>query len=451
MDSTPLRDALLIALPLVFEAQLPTKLESDNIVNLIWSLRYVNENNINNAEIKDIIFKSLWKYENDLDVQTACIIFYNLCSIYVLSPIAFELLSKVQKILIANAKNLYIEEVIKILEKLIFVTTMNKNHGYKFYNETLVDACVNSALSSNINFNSGIHLLKLLNDLNYAHIPFLEYLAAKCFQDPNLLKDASFFKVSIFLEGLNNADYKPVFWDIIRDAIFASEVENKFFRKSMIKFALLLTALDCYNPNLLKKVFSENIKIRIDKRKNIYAKEILLLYQSVKTLYPTYDGPLPSQEILEYAFNISPTFPKYSIKAALELALGGPQYICNNLRTKLGHHIDHVVVMRKGGYPVAINTVMSNETNTIYIEDIPTPSESQIILIFNLPDTAYAVNSQRLKSTWLLRIKSAEELTKSNTIAINSTSWAKLFEHEKVPYLMQAIRLKCEDLSDSVN
>lgn len=202
-----------------------------------------------------------------------------------------------------------------------------------------MDACVNSALSSNINFTSGIRLLKLLNDLNYAHIPFLEYLAAKCFQEPNLLKEASYFKVSIFLEGLNNADYKPVFWDIIRDAIFASEMEYKFFRKSMIKFALLLTALDCYNPNLLKKIFSENIKIRTDKRKNIYAKEILLLYQSVKTLYPTYDGPLPSQDILEYAINISPTLPKYSIKAALELALGGPQYICNNLRTKLGHHI----------------------------------------------------------------------------------------------------------------
>lgn len=169
----------------------------------------------------------------------------------------------------------------------------------------------------------------------------MEYLAAKCFEEPNLLKDASYFKISIFLEGLVNADYKPVFWDTIRDVIFANEVENKFFRKSMIKFTLHLTALDCYNPNLLKKVFSENIKtIRIDTiRKNIYAKEILLLYQSVKTLYPAYDGPLPSQDILKYAINISATFPKYSIKAALELALGGPQYVYNNLKTKLGHHI----------------------------------------------------------------------------------------------------------------
>lgn len=73
------------------------------------------------------------------------------------------------------------------------------------------------------------------------------------------------------------------------------------------------------------------------------------------------------------------------------------------------------------------------------------------LLIFNLPDTAYAVNSQRLKSTWLLKIKSAETLIKSNTIAINSSSWVKLPEYERVPYLMQAIRLKCEDLSASVN
>lgn len=67
------------------------------------------------------------------------------------------------------------------------------------------------------------------------------------------------------------------------------------------------------------------------------------------------------------------------------------------------------------------------------------------ILIFNLPDTAYAVNSQRLKSTWLLKIKSVEALIKTNAIAINSSAWMKLPEYERLPYLMRAIRLKCED------
>ena len=55
------------------------------------------------------------------------------------------------------------------------------------------------------------------------------------------------------------------------------------------------------------------------------------------------------------------------------------------------------------------------------------------------------MNSQRIKSTWSLKIKSVEALIKTNVIAINSSSWMKLPEYEKVPYLMRAIRLKCED------
>lgn len=203
-----------------------------------------------------------------------------------------------------------------------------------------MDACVSSALSSNINFTSGIQLLKLLNDINYAHIPFLEYLAAKCFEEPNLLKDAPYFKLSIFLEGFINADYKPVFWDTIRDAILANEVENRPFRRSMIRFVLHLIALDCYSPKLLDKVFSQNIRSDSEIMKNVYARELLLLHQSVKTLYPMYDGSWPSQDILEHAtVAVNPVLPTRSVRAALELALGGPQYVHNDVRTKLSHCI----------------------------------------------------------------------------------------------------------------
>ncbi|KAG5337991.1 FAKD2 protein, partial [Acromyrmex heyeri] len=454
MDSTPLRDALLIALPVVFEAQLPTKLDPDNITMLTQSLRLISENNINNPKIQNIILKSLQKFEKDLNVLTAWSIFCSLCSASYPSPMAFELLFNIQKILISDAKQLSIQEIKMALHKLVLVTVRNKEYGCKFYNEALVDAFVNSALSAEISFDNSIYLLKYLNELNYAHIPFLEYLAAKCFQQPNLLKDGPYFRVSVFLEGLINADYKPVFWDIIRDAILANKVENKIFNKSMIKFALHLIALDCYSPSLISKVFSQIIKPN-DPMKNIHARELLLLYQSVKTLYPMYNGPWPSQDLLEHAVNIHRTLlssilSPFSLKTALELALGGPQYVHNNLGTKLGHYIDHVIVMRKGGYPIAINTVnTSNATNMTYIEDIQTPSESQMILIFNLPEAAYAMNSQRLKSTWSLKIKSVEALMKTNAIAINSSSWMKLPEYERLPYLMRAIRLKCEDDSFS--
>jgi len=192
-------------------------------------------------------------------------------------------------------------------------------------------------LSSNINFASGIKLLKVLNNLNYVHIPLLEYLAARCFEQPYLLKNASYVDISIFIKGFINADYKPVFWDTIRDAILANNMKNKSFSISIIRFALHMLALDCYNPNLLNKVFCYDINNA--PMKNIVARELLLLYQSVKTLYPAYNGSWPSQNTIQYAINLDPILSTFSLKAALELALGGSQYIYNNLKTKLGHHI----------------------------------------------------------------------------------------------------------------
>ena len=121
MDSTPLRDALLIALPVVFEAQLPTKLDPDNIFMLTQSLRLISENSINNSKIQNIILKSLQKFEKDLNIQRAWTIFCSLCSASYPSPMTFELLFNIQKILISDAKQLSIQEIITALHKLVLV------------------------------------------------------------------------------------------------------------------------------------------------------------------------------------------------------------------------------------------------------------------------------------------------------------------------------------------
>jgi hypothetical protein len=121
MESTPLRDALLIALPLVFEAQLSTKLDSDNASMLTSSLRFIIQSNINNSKVQNIILKSLWKHRNNLDVKLASSVFSSLCCILNLPPIAFEILHSIQEILITNAKELHIQQIIPMLNKLEFV------------------------------------------------------------------------------------------------------------------------------------------------------------------------------------------------------------------------------------------------------------------------------------------------------------------------------------------
>jgi len=123
MDSTPLRDALLIALPLVFETQLPIKLDSDNASMLTSSLRFITQSDINNSEVQNIILKSLWKHKDNLDVKLASSIFSSLCCISNLPPIAFEILHSMQKILIINAKELHIQQIIQMLNRLEFLVT----------------------------------------------------------------------------------------------------------------------------------------------------------------------------------------------------------------------------------------------------------------------------------------------------------------------------------------
>lgn len=236
---------------------------------------------------------------------------------------------------------LYLKSIIRIL----ILYYCYRKHRSILYNEVFVDTLVNSALSFNISYIEGIKVLNVLNLLDHVHIPFLEYLAAKCFEKPILLKDESQKNISSFLQGFVNADYKPVSWDTIREAIIENIERNCRYDKNnrlLIRLTLYLLALDHYNQCLLSKVFSTIIRTD-EPMRHIYTKEILLLYQSVKALYPMYNGPWPQQDLLEYAntIQLNPV-PDYSLKLGLERALGGPQYVHNDLKTKLGHHIGKI-------------------------------------------------------------------------------------------------------------
>jgi hypothetical protein len=47
------------------------------------------------------------------------------------------------------------------------------------------------------------------------------------------------------------------------------------------------------------------------------------------------------------------------------------------------HISDHLVVMRKGGYPVALNQITSNSASKTYVEDLQVPSDSQMYVYYH--------------------------------------------------------------------
>jgi len=95
---------------------------------LTSSLRFITQGNINISEVRNITLKYLWKHTDNLDVKLASYLLINTFCISDLSPIAFLILHNMQRILIINATELYIQQIIEMLNRLEFVVVNNKEH-----------------------------------------------------------------------------------------------------------------------------------------------------------------------------------------------------------------------------------------------------------------------------------------------------------------------------------
>jgi len=72
MNSVPRRDALSIALPLLFEAQLPINLDLDNISTLTSSLRFITQCNINKYKSTKVQKYKIWTWLGVRSVKRVC-------------------------------------------------------------------------------------------------------------------------------------------------------------------------------------------------------------------------------------------------------------------------------------------------------------------------------------------------------------------------------------------
>ena len=71
--------------------------------------------------------------------------------------------------------------------------------------------------------------------------------------------------------------------------------------------------------------------------------QLLLLHQAVVTLYPSYSGILPPQDIIETVIaRNGDHVQQFPLQAALEKGMGGESYVWTRLVTKLGHFIGNL-------------------------------------------------------------------------------------------------------------
>lgn len=66
-----------------------------------------------------------------------------------------------------------------------------------------------------------------------------------------------------------------------------------------------------------------------------------------------------------------------SLVGFLELAFGGKDFVRSGVWTNYGQYIDHLIILRKGDYPIALHSKNKNETIT-FLESFTAPPESKM-------------------------------------------------------------------------
>ncbi|XP_076659555.1 uncharacterized protein LOC143362927 isoform X2 [Halictus rubicundus] len=432
-NETELIKALLKALKVVFNNQIQVELDTTNISTAICALKFAHK--IKDENSITHIINVLCRTKGNINMYDAISIFYALSCMPKLHRSHERLLTKVKNVIIYNHKSLEYSTIQFLLHRIIHILETNLVND--FYFERLINVLCEAVMNKNEMFHKDIEILTLLNTMQYSDRFFIDYITKKCIEDPKTLTDCQPNEMLNFVESMNISSYKTKYWDTIEPLI----LEYTMNRSSTFSYTVAITyhllSLDFYNKELLDHVFSvynsryHNI---IDRNIMFY---ILKIHQYVKTLHPEYQGIALGQDTIDYirkhieTENISP------LKRYLKEVIRGNKYIRHNMKTKLGHTIDHVIILQPDGSPLAAN----DYSNSTYVEDIAVPIEYRRILILSMPvslSCRYTMNEQ---STWQKTVASLKTLTGCSVVSINLRKWITLHRIERKLYLQELLTI----------
>lgn len=151
---TPLVEALQIALPIVYDIQLPTKLDQYNLFSLSEHLHYVSKKKISQQSVM-IIINCLMKVRT-FNAKSSISIMWSLCD---MEPNAlFEpLLNKAIKSLLIAGHSIPYTNLETVVSKMVSKFSA-KNLFY--FNEAFFDLCANVIINQDLGFENAVHMLK---------------------------------------------------------------------------------------------------------------------------------------------------------------------------------------------------------------------------------------------------------------------------------------------------
>ncbi|XP_053208292.1 uncharacterized protein LOC128392312 [Panonychus citri] len=138
------------------------------------------------------------------------------------------------------------------------------------------------------------------------------------------------------------------------------------------------------------------------------------------------------------------------LQPTLEAAFGGPEFVINGVWSKSGIFMSHLLVFRRGEYPVAIRN-FDEESNSklTYLNDISIPPEGKIVAVLPAYRYYYTNNSRNLRGKIQFKLRLMRRLGIIPVIA-DISEFDELPVHEKTHWLVTKIRTKImENNSDA--
>nr|XP_033332963.1 uncharacterized protein LOC117224272 [Megalopta genalis] len=123
------------------------------------------------------------------------------------------------------------------------------------------------------------------------------------------------------------------------------------------------------------------------------------------------------------------------LKSYLEEIIGNNMYIKSDIKTKLGHIIDHVIILQSDGTFLTTN----DYDDTTYAEDIVVPTECRRIFILTVPVSLTRRYSKQEHRIWQTTVASLKALTECSIVSISLFKWYILSETEKKSYLQKSL------------
>ncbi|XP_037573552.1 uncharacterized protein LOC119456030 [Dermacentor silvarum] len=440
-SSSSITDALKIAVPLVFQAQLPIQLDFTNIDDVVRCFKFVYTKELDPTLVEKLAISLLSQLPN-LDPEQAATIVITVGmnpSTSFLVPCVKELLRGSEQVVADNLSS-YNPKIIRAILASFMRNTRTS---------PLLEALVHHSVDNHWPLSELTLVLDCCYKHEYATPRLSEYVAERIIKEEENITQDKRVSVASFADLVAAC---PRQTDLFREAarILAS-CQEKIGTLELVaphiftRIVANLARLHCFPKELLERAFDEQFlnkaKFKVSSKKwPAMLSNLLQLEQCTRIDLKEYQGPVLPDRLRKEAIAVvaEESSLLVPLKKCLEVALGGAQFVAAGLWTRHGYFIDFAVVMRKGEYPMAVSTQLAStpEGGYSYIEDLRVPEDAKVLVVLAANYQSYWRHTSAVKGSVSTKLRHLVTLG-YHPLLVNIEQWKSLPDFEKIPYVMR--------------